>query len=63
MKTTTDIAELLAEYNTRIERSLEDFKFKESGGNDPEENRKFNAMMYHLEDAYESLKKGLDGKF
>ena len=61
MKTTTDIVELLKEYNTRIEKSLEDFK--ESGGNDPEENRKFNAMMYHLEDAYESLKKGLDGKF
>ena len=61
MKTTTDIAELLAEYNTRIERSLKDFK--ESRGNDPEANRKFNAMMYHLEDAYESLKKGLDGKF
>ena len=61
MKTTTDIAKLLTEYNTRIEKSLKDFK--ELGGNDPEENRKFNAMMYHLEDAYESLKKGLDGKF
>lgn len=61
MKTTTDIIELLTEYNTRIERSLENFK--ESRGNDPEANRKFNAMMYHLEDAYESLKKGLDGEF
>ena len=60
MKTTTDIVVLLTEYNTRIEKSLEDFKAR---GNDPEENRKFNAMMYHLEDAYESLKKGLDGKF
>lgn len=61
MTTTTDICELLAEYNTRIARSLKDFK--ESRGNDSEANRKFNAMMYHLEDAYESLKKGLNGEF
>ena len=37
--------------------------YKIDKGADLEANRKFNALIYHLEDAYISLEKGLNGEF
>ena len=61
MKTTQDLIELLKEYDERIDKAMKDYAGRKE--DNPEENRKFNALMYHLEDAYESLKAGLNGEF
>lgn len=61
MKTISDIKEVLAKYESKMNDLLEAYKIDK--GADLEANRKFNALMYHLEDAYISLEKGLNGEF
>ena len=61
MKTVSDIKEVLTRYESKMNDLLEAYKIDK--GADLEANKKFNALIYHLEDAYISLEKGLNGEF
>ena len=61
MKTTTDIINIMKEYQKRIDTHLSNYRNHKDEFT-PDEYRKFNALVFALDKAYNELEKGLNGE-
>jgi len=61
MKTTTDIINMMAEYQKRMDKHLSDYKESKDTFTS-EDYRRFNALIFALDRAYSELEKGLTGE-